>query len=132
MKRWIWLAGIAWLVLGSPLRALSNEHTVYQVFRPVDLGFENFTVPKDIYVSVGAEDGVRKGAKLDVFRKVASFNHLTQQHVGDHLVPVARVKVIHVDQRTAIARLDQFVSLDKEPALYPQAIMIGDQVQIVK
>lgn len=130
MTRWIWLAGLsAVMILYSPFRALSAEHTVYQVYRPVDLGIEGEVPPKDIYISMGTVDGIRKGSSVDVYRKLSSFSHLTQQHVGDHLVPVGRLRVIHVDAQTAIARLDQFVSLNQEPGLYPQAVMIGDVVQ---
>ena len=57
------------------------------------------------------------------------FDNLTQKHMGDHLIPVGRVKVIHTDETTAIARLTKFVSIEEEPAMLPQAVMIGDIVR---
>jgi len=111
--------------------ATAPEHTVYQVYRPVDLG-EGFPPPKDIFISIGLVDGVRKGSKLDVYRRVTSFDNLTSRHMGDHMIPVGRLKIIHVDEKTAIARADRFVSLEEEPALMPQAIMIGDVVRQVQ
>jgi hypothetical protein len=107
------------------------EHTVYQVYRPVDLG-EGFPPPKDIFVSIGTMDGIRKGSYLDVYRRISSFDNLTSRHMGDHMIPVGRLKIIHVDEKTAIARSDRFVSLEEEPALMPQAIMIGDVVRPVR
>jgi hypothetical protein len=110
-------------------KASADEFTVYQVFRSVDLGESDRPPPKDIFINMGANQGVKKGAVLDVYRKVSSFDNLTQKLAGDHMIPVGRIKVIHSDEKTAIARLDKFVSFDLEPALLPQAIMIGDVVR---
>jgi len=109
--------------------ARADEYTVYQVFRAVDLGETDRQPPKDIYVNIGSNQGVKKGAVLDVYRKISSFDNLTQRLAGDHMIPVGRIKVIHSDEKTSIARLDKFVSFDQEPALIPQAIMIGDVVR---
>jgi hypothetical protein len=108
--------------------ALAGEGNVYQVYRGIDLGTSDTPPPKDIFISVGADQGVKKGAVLDVYRKISSFDNLTQKHMGDHMIPVGKLKVIYVDAKTAIARADRFVSVDQEPALMPQAIMIGDVV----
>ena len=109
--------------------AFAEEYNVYQVFRPIDLGESDHTPPKDIYINMGSSQGVRKGTVLDVYRKISSFDNLTQRLVGDHMIPVGKIKVIHSDEKTAIARVDRFVSIDQEPALLPQAIMIGDVVR---
>jgi hypothetical protein len=110
-------------------KARADEYTVYQVFRPVDLGETGVQPPKDIFVNMGTNQGVKKGTVLDVYRKISSFDNLTQKLAGDHVIPVGRIKVIHSDEKTSIARLDKFVSVDQEPALLPQAIMIGDVVR---
>jgi hypothetical protein len=105
------------------------ESTVYEVYRGVDLGESDRPPPKDIFINMGSNQGVKKGTMLDVYRKITSFDELTQKLAGDHMIPIGRVKVIHSDEKTSIARLDKFVSLDQEPALVPQAIMIGDVVR---
>jgi hypothetical protein len=108
--------------------ALAAEGNVYQVYRAIDLGTTDEAPPKDIFISMGSEQGVKKGSVLDVYRKISSFDNLTQKHMGDHMIPVGKIKIIHVDGKTAIARADRFVSVDQEPALLPQAVMIGDVV----
>ena len=107
----------------------AEEFNVYQVYRGIDLGESDQPPPKDIFVSMGATHGLKKGTVLDVYRRVSSFDNMTQKHMDDHLIPVGKLKVIHVDEKTAIARADRFVSLEQEPALLPQAIMIGDVVR---
>lgn len=105
------------------------EFNVYQVYRPIDLGETNQAPPKDIYISMGSDQGLKKGSMLDVYRRVSSFDNMSQKHMGDSMIPVGRIRVIHVDDKTAIARSDRFVSIEQEPALLPQAIMIGDVVR---
>ena len=111
-------------------RSWASEFNVYQVYRPIDLGETGQAPPKDIFVSMGADQGLKKGTLLDVYRRVSSFDNMSQKHMGDHMIPVGKIRVIHVDDKTAIARSDRFVSLEQEPALLPQAIMIGDVVRV--
>ena len=112
-----------------PTLAGAEEYSVYQVFRPIDLGETDHTPPKDIFINMGSNQGIKKGSVLDVYRKISSFDNLTERLVGDHMIPVGKIKVIHSDEKTAIARVDRFVSVEQEPALLPQAIMIGDVVR---
>jgi hypothetical protein len=119
-------------LFSGKVMAAEADYTVYQVYRPIDLGEGGAQPPKDIFVSIGANQGVHKGSMLDVYRRISSFDNLTQKHMGDHMIPVGKVRVIHVDEKTAIARADRFVSVEQEPALLPQAIMIGDVVRPVQ
>ncbi len=119
---------LAILVFTAPW-SVGAEFTVYQVFRAVDLGESDRPPPKDIFINMGSGQGLKKGTLLDVYRKISSFDNLTEKLAADHVVPVGRIKIIHTDEKTAIARLDRFVSIDQEPATLPQAIMIGDLVR---
>ncbi len=124
------LTVVHFFLLGSRVQA--GEPTVYPVFRPIDLGETQVAPPRDIFITIGANQGVKKGTLLDVYRRISSFDNLTQKHMGDHMIPVGRLRVIHSDEGTAIARLDNLVSIEKEPALLPQAVMIGDVVRVAK
>ena len=113
-------------------RALAADYSIYQVFRQVDLGTSPVVPPLQIFVNMGAEQGVKKGTILDVYRKLSSFDLLTQKHVGDHMLPIGRIKVIHTDDTTSIARIEKFVSAEQEIVLLPQAVMVGDVVRMTK
>jgi hypothetical protein len=126
------LAIIAILLIEMSLaqtKVLAADSTVYQVFRGVDLGETDRPPPKDIYINMGSSQGIKRGSVLDVYRKVTSFDELTQKVAGDQMIPIGRVKIIHSDEKTSIARLDKFVSIDQEPALGVQSIMVGDVVR---
>ena len=120
------------ILFGYRVLASESDYTVYQVYRPIDMGEGGTQPPKDIFVSIGSNQGVHKGSMLDVYRRISSFDNLTQKHMGDHMIPVGKIRVIHVDEKTAIARSDRFVSVEQEPALLPQAVMIGDVVRPVQ
>ena len=131
LQYWRKSYGLAFLLLlfQLPIPANAEEFSVYQVFRTIDLGESDTPPPKDIFISMGSDHGIKKGSVLDVYRRISSFDNLTQKHMGDHMIPVGRIKVIHVDEKTAIARADHFVSIEEEPALLPQVVMIGDVVR---
>jgi hypothetical protein len=127
------LIGIACILeMIVPLRALAADYSVYEVFRAVDLGESDRPPPKEIFVNMGSNQGVKKGSVLDVYRKVVSFDNLSEKVGGEHMIPVGRIKVIHTDEKTAIARLDRFVSLEQEVSLLPQTVMIGDLVRLAR
>lgn len=133
VKRSLIWTGVVASALGFGLpRAVGAEYSVYQVFRQIDLGLSPVPPPQQIFINMGAEQGVKKGTMMDVYRKLSSFDLLTQKHVGDHLLPIGRIKVIHVDDTTSIARIDKFVSADTEIILHPQAVMVGDFVRVSK
>jgi hypothetical protein len=117
-------------VNGFITTAHAADFSVYEVFRSIDLGENDRPPPKEFFVNMGALQGVKKGSVLDVYRKISSFDNLAEKLGGEHLVPVGRIKVIHADERSAIARIDRYVSLEQEPALLPQSIMIGDLVRL--
>ncbi len=131
LSRQMILAFLVWAGMsGFGPGARATEFSVYEVFRAIDLGENDRPPPKEFFVNIGAIQGVRKGSVLDVYRKISSFDNLAEKHGGEHMVPVGRIKVIHADERTAIARMDRFVSLEQEPALLPQSVMIGDLVRL--
>jgi hypothetical protein len=128
-KRVALLLFMGLIATGLSTRALAADFSVYEVFRSVDLGESDRQPPKEIFINMGASQGLKKGSVLDVYRKISSFDNLTEKLAGEHLIPVGRIKVIHADEKTAIARLDKYVSLEQEPALLPQSVMIGDLVR---
>jgi hypothetical protein len=130
MVVWIAVFGQVLGLFWNSTPACAAEHSVYEVFRAVDLGESERQPPKEIFVDMGSLHGVRKGSVLDVYRKISSFNNLTEKFASDHVVPVGKLRVIHADEKTAIARMDRFVSPEQELALLPQAIMIGDLVRL--
>jgi hypothetical protein len=117
-------------VLAMPLSAGSADFVVYSVYKAIDLGNPGETPQKDYYVNMGTANGLHNGATLEVIRKVATYDLLSEKLYKDISFPIARLKVIHVEQSAAVARMEQILPADKTPAVANRAVMVGDVVQI--
>jgi hypothetical protein len=108
----------------------ASDKIVYSVYRGVDLGIPNEPTPKDFFVNMGSADGLKPGTTLDVFRKIPTYDVTQEKVYRDVTFPIAKLKVIHVEEDAAIARLERMLPLDQTPSLSPRAVMVGDYVRV--
>ena len=120
------LVSALWFVVP---KASAAEAVVYSVYRGVDLGNPGETSQKDYYINIGSQQGIEVGSVLEISRKMASYDLMSEKLYKDVVFPIATVKVIHAEPGVAIARLDKMVTADKVPAFAPRAVMVGDIVR---
>lgn len=123
------------LILGLvvPVRRTigAPEFLVYSVYRGVFLGGPGEEAPpKDFYVNMGTQHGLRMGASLDVLRRVSTYDVVNEQFYRDMTFPIAVLKVIHVESTASIARLERMLPADQAPSISPRAVMVGDLVRV--
>jgi len=123
------LLGLATFSLLSLPANADREFVIYSTYRGVDLGAPGENSPRDYYVNIGSENGVRPGSTLEVWRKMPTYDLASQKLYKDLTFPIARLKVIHVESNAAVARVDTFYPPEKSPAILPRAVMVGDQVR---
>jgi hypothetical protein len=116
--------------IALPFTAESAEFVVYSVYKAIDLGNPGEVPQKDFYVNMGSANGLHDGSTLEVIRKVATYDLLSEKLYKDISFPIARLKVIHVEPNASVARLEQLLPADKTPAIANRAVMVGDAVQI--
>ena len=112
--------------------AQAADYVVYGMYRPLDLGNSGEAPQKDYYINMGSRQGVRVGDTLEVLRRVSTYDLQTEKLYADILFPFARIKVIHVENGVAVARLDKVSPADKtpgSPVMSTRGIMIGDFVR---
>lgn len=117
----------------SPMIVQSSQESipvVYQVYQGLDLGDEKGAPPKDYYVNIGSSKGVSKGTVLQVYRRAPSYDTLHEKILRDVTFPIAWLKVIHVESKSSVARLEKFLPQAEAPISLPQAVMVGDLIQI--
>jgi hypothetical protein len=128
VRKYLIAATLASLLLGiEPARAA--EFVVYSVYRGLDLGNPGETPLKDYFVNMGSAQGVREGMKLEVIRRVSTYDLASQKLYKDVSFPFATLKVIHVENNAAIARLDKLAPAEQTPTMSVRAIMVGDLVR---
>jgi hypothetical protein len=103
--------------------------TIYSIYRAVDLGPPAETPPKDYYINVGTNQGLQNGSVLDVYRRLPSYDIKNEKLYQDVTVPIAVIKIIHVEKNISIARLDKMLPIEKTVSLTPASILIGDLVK---
>ena len=124
-----WLILIAGMVIALPQAGTAADFVVYSVYRGLDMGNPSESPKKDYFVNMGSTQGLRLGAELDVLRRVPTYDLLNEKLYKDVTFPIARIKVIHVENGAAICRLSQTLPPDQTPSVSNRAIMIGDIVR---
>jgi hypothetical protein len=108
--------------------AQAADFIVYSVYKPVDLGGNNEAPQRDYFVNMGSAQGVRVGSSLEVLRRSSTYDLTSQKLYRDVIFPIARLKVIHVEDNAAIARMDKMLPSEKTPSISPRAVLVGDLV----
>jgi hypothetical protein len=132
--RWLWMTlgvlAVASSIVALPNKSGADDFTVYSVYNALNLGNPGEIAEKDYYVNMGKSQGVHDGSVLEVTRKIATYDLLSERLYKEMSFPIAKLKVIHTEGNAAIARLDKFLPPDKTPVVSPRAVMVGDYVKI--
>lgn len=131
ISRFFIVVAIAGAIVLFPTKWVSAEEAmVYNVYRPIDMGDPGGEKPlKDYYISAGTGAGLHVGSMLDVYRRVSTYDLVNSRVHQQMSYPIAKVKVIHVEDQVAIARLDSLVHPEKNPIIQPPSVMVGDFVR---
>lgn len=125
------LTVLATLGLATAPLAQASDFVVYSVYQALDLGNPGDPPQRDYYVNMGSANGLRRGSGLEVSRRVATYDLLNEKLYKDMTLPVAKMKVIHVEANSAICRVEKLAasSVADMPALSVRAVMVGDIVK---
>jgi hypothetical protein len=121
---------VASSIVALPNKAGADDFTVYSVYNALNMGNPGEVPEKDYYVNMGKTQGVHEGSVLEVTRKVATYDLLSERLYKEVTFPIAKLRVIHTEGNAAIARLDKFLPPEKTPVTSPRAVMVGDYVKI--
>jgi len=122
---------LATLLASVPALGLANsDFVVYGVYNGLNMGNEGEVTQKDFYINMGQRHGLKSGVVLNVYRQISTYDVISKKLYRDITFPIAKVKVIHVEDKAAVARLDQLLPLESTPAQIPRSIMVGDIVRL--
>lgn len=119
--------------LFSPaLTARAADFVIYSIYQGVDLGDPQNAPKKDYFMNMGSTQGLRSGMLVEVSRRTPTYDSIAEKLYQEVTFPIARLKIIHVEPRAAIARLERILPADNTPAISPRAVMVGDLVRVVQ
>lgn len=106
-----------------------KEIAVFEIRRP--LSFENGQdLPKDFYINAGIEVGLKVGMSVGVNRRQTLYDPFQNKSPGDLIIPVGRLRIIHVQDNISVARLEVVTGREALPTLDFDAIMVGDRLDM--
>lgn len=111
-------------------QARPADFVVYSIYRELDMGNPGEVPQKDYYLNMGTANGLHEGSRVDVIRKVSTYDSLTEKLYRDVQFKVATLKIVHAESGLAIARLEKMMASDKVPAMAIKGVMLGDTVRI--
>lgn len=121
---------ILFILLALPASlAHAKDVAIFDIRRP--LSMENGQeLPKDYYVNAGSETGLKPGMVVTVTRRITLYDPFQNKSPGDLLVPVGRIRIIHVQEGLSVARLEDMLERSMLPSLDLDAILIGDRLDL--
>lgn len=109
------------------VHSYAKEATVFDVRRPIAME-NNEVPPKDYYINAGSKDGLKKGMTVTVSRRLNLYDQYQNKSTSDLVVPIGVLKIIHLQDDVAVARLEEIKSREALPTVEFDAIMVGDKV----
>ncbi len=106
-----------------------NNLKIFQVRRVIALSDDEEN-PKEFFINGGTDLGIKPGYTVEVTRRDSFYDSLRNQSIGDMLIPVGRVKIIHASRQMSVARIDKVYSSNDRPSLEFETFLVGDRLDV--
>jgi hypothetical protein len=87
---------------------------------------------RDVYVSIGTDQGIKVGSQLDAFRVLTTVDELNQRMGKNISFRIARLRVIHAEGDVSVARVVQMLPAESTPIGTHTNVMVGDRVEVAR
>jgi hypothetical protein len=124
-----WLKLFLTLSVSITNAAGPSDFIVYSVYNNLDMGNPGEVSQRDYYINMGTKHGLKAGATVDVYKQMASYDLMTKKLFKDVTFPFAKLKIIHIEENAAVARLEKLLPAETTPATTPRGVMVGDIVK---
>ena len=108
--------------------AIAKDYVIYSISQDIPMGVEKEVLRKNFYIDMGKNQGVAKGAVLDVFRVISVLDPYESKKRFNHKIKIGEVKILHSEEASSIGVLNKIESLDETPVFEIGKVMIGDIV----
>lgn len=106
----------------------AKSFLVYSITQDLPMG-DNKTLKKNFYINIGAQQGIKIGSELTVYRQLNQSNPYSVEKSVIYNVRVGELKVIHSEEENAIAVI-QKASFEDDIYHEIPAINVGDTVEV--
>jgi len=109
--------------------APASEIVVFDIRRPLSLD-PGKRHEKDYFINSGSEAGLKPDMLIVVSRRQTLYDAYKNKSPGELIVPVAELRIIHVQKGLSVARLERMVDRAALPNLDFDAVMVGDKLDM--
>lgn len=129
LGRFMLFMGFSLFALLFGYQAFAKSVVVFEVRKNLQLD-DNEKTYHDYYLNAGRDDGLKTGMTINVVRNMIVGDPSTSHVTESIQVPVAKVKLIHVQRGVSIARIQNSLLNSGAPVVGVPNIMIGDRVDL--
>ena len=126
MKKGLFAILICLITISVP----AKSYIIYNINQDFPMGEPNEVLKKDYYINMGSNQGIKKGTILDIYRDVLGVNPYKAKKIYPHKVKIGKIKIIHADEQSSIAKKEFFFDTPYNPNLEFKDFMIGDYVAV--
>jgi hypothetical protein len=112
------------------ISTMARDHLIYSVAEDLPMGFDNEVLRRNYYVNIGSNQGVTKGATLDVYRVISKANPYDNKKRVNYKIPIGKLEIIHSEEESAVAYIQKLNMNIKDPIFEINNFMIGDHVSV--
>jgi hypothetical protein len=121
---------ITFLLFLFSFNLIARDHLIYSVSQEIPMGYEDEIIKKNFYLNIGANQGVNRGATLDVYRVISKSNPYENLKRVNYKVKIGELKVLHSDDEASIGILSTLKDDEETPLVHLKGFMIGDHVSV--
>lgn len=118
------------LLVLSSLAVHARDHLIFSVTEDLPMGYENEVIRRNYYINIGANQGIEKGAILNVFRVISKANPYDNKKRINYKIPIGQLEVIHSEDESAVAYTKKLFIEAKDPIFEINNFMIGDHIAV--
>lgn len=128
VNKFLFLILLSFLFVHPPVFA--RDYIIYSVVQDFPMGHKDEKLKKNFFVNMGEAQGIKIGTALDVFRTISQIDPYNNNKRHNFKVKVGELKVIHVENESAITVLSSLDPNEQGAAFELQGLLIGDAVDI--
>lgn len=112
------------------LNLFARDYLIYSISQDLPMGEDKEIIRKNYYINMGQTQGLNKGTKLNVFRRLSKLNPYDNEKRINYNVKVGELEIIHADDTAAIAVSSNINVASNDPIVDLKYFMIGDTVSV--
>ncbi len=109
---------------------IARDHLIFSVTEDLPMGHDNEVIRRNYYINIGANQGIEKGAILNVYRVISKANPYDNKKRINYKIPIGQLEVIHSEDESAVAYTKKLYIEVKDPIFEINNFMIGDHVAV--